>query len=230
MTDSSLDYLEKVYSSDSLDDLRDSYAAWAMQYDRDVMSMGYQTPGLIAGMFGRHVQRDETPILDCGAGTGLLGLLLAGLGHRGIAAMDMSEQMLAVARARGCYDDIRTGVLGEPLDYPDDHFSAIVAGGVFTLGHAPANAYEEIARILRPGGHFLVSEQVDNDANADYRTQRESLEGRGSGTSSSTASASRPFRSSRPKPMCATLSMCIASESGNGHDSASREQGTSGAR
>lgn len=179
MSNSSLEYLEKVYSSDSLEDLRESYAAWAEQYDRDVMTMGYQTPGLIAGMLGRHVERSETPILDCGAGTGLVGLLLAGLGHRGLAAMDMSEDMLALARARGCYDDVRTGVLGEPLDYPDDHFAAIVAGGVFTLGHAPANAYEEIARILRPGGHFVVSERVDNDANADYRARRESLEERG---------------------------------------------------
>lgn len=179
MSNSSLEYVERVYSSNSLEDLRESYAAWAEQYDRDVMTMGYQTPGLVAGMLGRHVERGETPILDCGAGTGLLGLLLAGLGYRDLAAMDMSEDMLAIARARGCYDDVRPGVLGEPLDYPDDHFAAIVASGVFTLGHAPANAYDEIARILRPGGHFIFSERVDNDANADYRARREALEERG---------------------------------------------------
>lgn len=179
MSDSSLEHLEKVYSAGNLDELREGYTAWAEQYDRDVMTMGYQTPGLVAGMTARHVERTETPILDCGAGTGLVGLLLAGLGYRDLAAMDMSEDMLSVAQARGCYSDVRTGVLGEPLDYPDDHFAAIVAGGVFTLGHAPANAYEEIARILRPGGHFIVSERVDNDANADYRASREALEEQG---------------------------------------------------
>lgn len=175
MTDSSLENLDKVYSASSLDELRDGYAAWAEQYDRDVMKMGYQTPGLVAGMVGRHVKRSETPILDCGAGTGLVGLLLAGLGYDDISAMDMSEDMLRIAQARGCYCDVRTGVLGEPLGYPDNRFAAIVASGVFTLGHAPANAYDEIARILRPGGHFIVSERVDSDANADYRARRESL-------------------------------------------------------
>lgn len=179
MSDSSLENLEKVYSAGNLDELREGYTAWAEQYDRDVMMMGYQTPAMVAAMAARHVERDESPILDCGAGTGLIGLLLEGLGYRDVAAMDMSEDMLTLARARGCYSDVRTGVLGETLDYPDDHFAAIIAGGVFTLGHAPANAYEEIARILRPGGHFIVSERVDNDANADYRASREALEQQG---------------------------------------------------
>lgn len=179
MSDSSLENLEKVYSASNLDELREGYTAWAEQYDRDVMMMGYQTPAMVAAMTARHVERDESPILDCGAGTGLIGLLLEGLGYRDVAAMDMSEEMLTLARARGCYSDVRTGVLGETLDYPDDHFAAIIAGGVFTLGHAPANAYEEIARILRPGGHFIVSERVDNDANADYRASREALEQQG---------------------------------------------------
>lgn len=172
---SSQDHLEKVYSASDLDELREGYAAWAEQYDRDVMKMGYQTPAVVAGMTGRHVPRSAAPILDCGAGTGLVGLLLAALGYERIAAMDMSEDMLAVARARACYDDVRRGVLGEALDYADDHFAAIVASGVFTLGHAPATAYDEIARILRSGGLFIVSERVDGDANAAYRARREAL-------------------------------------------------------
>lgn len=179
MTDESIENLAKVYDARDLDELRDGYAAWAEQYDRDVMTMGYQTPGVVAGMAGRHVPRSASPILDCGAGTGLIGLLLAALGYEGLAAMDMSEDMLAVARARGCYDDVRTGVLGEPLDYPEGRFAAVIASGVFTRGHAPASAYDEIARILRPGGLFIVSERVDDNANADYRARREALQAQG---------------------------------------------------
>jgi SAM-dependent methyltransferase len=179
MANASRDYLEKVYSAGDLDELRDGYAAWAEQYDRDVMKMGYQTPGLIAGMVGRHVDPSVTPILDCGAGTGLVGLLLAGLGYRDVTAMDMSEDMLALASARGCYSDVQVGILGDELAWPDNHFAAAVAGGVFTKGHAPANAYDEIARVLRPGGLFIVSERVDSDANALYRERRELLEQQG---------------------------------------------------
>ena len=179
MNDTADDHLQRVYTARDADELARGYAAWARQYDRDVMAMGYQTPAIVAGLMGRHVPASATPVLDCGAGTGLVGLLLAGLGYRGLAAMDMSEPMLEVARARGCYDDARVGVLGEHLDYPDDRFAAIVAAGVFTAGHAPATAFEEIARILAPGGIFIVSERVDADANADYRAQREALEARG---------------------------------------------------
>lgn len=176
MSDSSRDYLSKVYGAENLEQLSEGYSQWAEQYDRDVMAMGYQTPGIVAGMMGRHVATSATPILDCGAGTGLVGLLLAGLGYRGLAAMDMSDEMLNVALRRQCYDDVRAGVLGEALDYPDGHFAAVVAAGVFTVGHAPVDAYDEILRILAPHGHFIVSERVDGDANADYRARREAHE------------------------------------------------------
>ena len=179
MSESIRKHLEKVYGAKDLEQLAEGYAEWAEKYDRDVMAMGYQTPGIVAGMMGRHVPPSRSPILDCGAGTGLLGLLLAGLGYRGLAAMDMSEEMLEVARGRGCYDDVRPGVLGEALDYPDAHFAAVAAAGVFTVGHAPADAYDEIVRILQPAGHFIVSERVDGEANADYRARRERHEDAG---------------------------------------------------
>jgi len=176
MTDTRQEHLRDVYGASDLEELRRGYAAWAEQYDRDVMAMGYQTPGIVAGMMGRHVPPSQSPVLDCGAGTGLVGLLLAGLGYEDIAALDMSEDMLVVAQARGCYGDVRRGVLGEALDYADGAFAAVVASGVFTVGHAPASAYDEIVRILQRGGIFIVSERVDGDANAAYRARRDELE------------------------------------------------------
>ena len=35
--------------------------------------------------------------------------------------------------------------------------AGVVASGVFTVGHAPATAFDEIARVMRPGGIFVVS-------------------------------------------------------------------------
>ena len=48
-------------------------------------------------------------------------------------------------------------MLGEPLAVADAAFAGVVASGVFTVGHAPASAFAEIARVLRPGGVFVVS-------------------------------------------------------------------------
>jgi len=179
MGEAQQEILEKVYSARDLDELAAGYSEWARQYDRDVMVMGYQLPGIVAGLVGRHVPRTESPILDCGAGTGLVGMLLRALGYSGMTAIDMSEAMLGLAHERGCYERIQRAVLGRPLELPDDHFATIVAVGVFTAGHAPAEAYDELARVLRPGGVFIVSERVDGDANAAYRARREALEAEG---------------------------------------------------
>ena len=72
------------------------------------------------------------------------------MGYPGLAGVDISEGMLSQARARGVYDDLRNRMLGGPLDYADASFAAVVSIGVFTMGHAPAEALDELVRITRP--------------------------------------------------------------------------------
>ena len=63
-------------------------------------------------------RRGAAAILDAGVGTGAIGNMLSLLGYNNLSGLDMSEGMLAQARARGCYIDLRRGVLGETLDFP----------------------------------------------------------------------------------------------------------------
>jgi SAM-dependent methyltransferase len=88
----------------------------------------------------------------------------------------MSEGMLAKARQRKCYADLRLGVLGEPLDFLDRSFDAIICTGTFTLGHAPASAFDELTRILEKGGvlMFTVGTAVWEDQG--FRSKIEGLE------------------------------------------------------
>ena len=51
--------------------------------------------------------------------------------------------------------------LGEPLAYDTDAFDAVISVGVFTTGHAPAQAFDELARITKPGGYIAFSLRVD---------------------------------------------------------------------
>ena len=69
----------------------------------------------------------------------------------------MSEGMLAQAKARGVYSDLRCRVLGEPLDYPDGSFGAVVSIGTLNIGHAPAASLDELVRVTRPGGHLILT-------------------------------------------------------------------------
>ena len=47
--------------------------------------------------------------------------------------------------------------LGEHLAFATDTFDAVIGVGVFTTGHAPARAFDELVRITRDGGHIVFS-------------------------------------------------------------------------
>jgi SAM-dependent methyltransferase len=112
------------------------------------------------------VPKADAAILDAGAGTGANGTLLSILGYNNITGLDMSERMLVLARARKCYADLCRGILGERLDFQSNSFDAIISTGTFTTGHAPASAFDELTRILEPGGViiFTVGTAVWDDA------------------------------------------------------------------
>jgi len=149
--------LKGVYTARDQNELTGRYDVWAADYDRDIASFGYKNPALAVGMATRHLDPSASPILDAGAGTGIVGELLHIMGYRGLTALDMSEGMLEVARARGVYDAVTTGVLGEALPFDDDLFAAAFAIGVLTVGHAPADSLDELVRVVRPGGRLICS-------------------------------------------------------------------------
>ncbi|MEX0759245.1 MAG: class I SAM-dependent methyltransferase [Tistlia sp.] len=153
----------------------DRYAAWARDYDRDVLVLGYQLPPVVAGLCGRHLPPGAGAILDVGCGTGLIGLALQALGYDRMTGADLSEAMLAVAGARGCYEATVRAELGKRLDFPDGSFYAVVASGVFTQGHAPASAFEELARITARGGRVVVTWRADGSHADGYRSVAEAL-------------------------------------------------------
>lgn len=133
------------------------YDAWAEGYESDLASLGYRYPIAVAGMAGRHLPADAEPILDAGAGTGLIGEALALLGYRRLVALDLSAGMLRVAAAKGVYEATRVGVLGERLDLPDGGFGAMVCAGTLTSGHAPPDCLDDLLRVVRRGGLLLFT-------------------------------------------------------------------------
>ncbi len=139
-----------------------NYDGWADSYDADIVRVGYLTPSVLTGLVSRYLPPDAGPVLDAGAGTGMVGAILAVLGYRDLVGIDMSAGMLAQARRRGVYAELRTGVLGETLDFADGCFAGCIISGVFNPGHAPAAALDELVRVVRPGGvlAFNIGEQA----------------------------------------------------------------------
>jgi predicted TPR repeat methyltransferase len=155
------DKLSWIYSSKNKEELAERYDEWAQSYDKDLEEdYGYQIPRLMAETLSRFATRDSR-VLDAGAGTGLVGQTLGEEGYEDLVALDISGEMLNLAREKGVYKEIHQMDLGETLDFPDDSFDAVVCAGVLTFSHAPAKSLYELARVTRPGGHVLYSLRDD---------------------------------------------------------------------
>ena len=149
------DWLTRVYGAATTAENRRIYDNWADSYDADVSSGGYGYVPMAAGLFGRHVEPGETPVLDAGCGSGLIGAALARLGYANLTGIDLSDGMLRAAERKGVYCDLRQRVLGEPLDFDDGAFRAVVCTGVFTPGHAPPESLDELVRVTAKGGALI---------------------------------------------------------------------------
>lgn len=150
-------WLERVYGAGDNERLSSTYDEWAQDYDANLQALGYRNTALVAGLVGRHVPADAGEILDAACGTGLIGEHLHTLAYDDLVGIDLSEGMLEVSRARNVYTSLARMKLGEPLDFEDGRFAAILAMGVLTIGHAPPGSLDELVRITRPGGKLIFS-------------------------------------------------------------------------
>ena len=101
------------------------------------------------------------PFWTLGPAPGLAGKCLADAGFTNIAAMDLSQGMLEEARKKNVYNSFHQMTLGETLGFETGQFDAVISIGVFTLGHAPVDSFDELVRVTRPGGYVVFSLRVD---------------------------------------------------------------------
>ena len=146
-----------VYAAKNNQELQTRYDQWAHEYDKDLAEQfEWLGPRTAVALFAKHVPADAK-VLDAGAGTGLVGEQLVASGFRNLHGIDLSPRMLEVARRKGIYRDLQQMTLGERLAFATDTFDAVISVGVFTMGHAPAHAFDELARITKPGGSIVFS-------------------------------------------------------------------------
>jgi predicted TPR repeat methyltransferase len=150
-------HLGAVYEAAGTDEVAELYDRWAATYDDEMAKAGYRHPSICLALIARHLPRGAAPLLDAGAGTGLVGEWLDIIGYPHVEALDVSQGMLAVADRKGKYKVLHRLALGQPLPFSDAHFAGVVSAGVFTTGHVGAEGLEELVRITRPGGVIVLT-------------------------------------------------------------------------
>jgi ubiquinone/menaquinone biosynthesis C-methylase UbiE len=110
--------------------------------------------------------RKEARILEVGCGAGLMSIALARDGYT-VDAMDSTSAMLGTtwqnARIQSVENRIRLhhGDLHD-LPFEAHTFDLVIAIGVIPWLHSERVAFEEMQRVLKPGGYLLIT--ADNDA------------------------------------------------------------------
>ncbi len=132
-------------------------------------SFGCGNPLAFAGV------KEGQTVLDLGSGAGF-DLLLASrkVGPEGrVIGVDMTDEMIEVARdniklAGADNVEVRKGMI-EDLPVEDASVDWVISNCVINLSPQKGTVFSEIARILRPGGRFSVSDIVAQNLPDDIR-------------------------------------------------------------
>jgi len=144
--------LDNAYTIEGPDSAKELYGQWAATYDGSFADgWGYIAPREIAAVF-KELSEGNDPILDIGAGTGLVAEHLDGHVVDGI---DITKEMLDVAGEKGVYRTRIVGDLLKPLDMADAAYGGVISSGTFTHGHVGPECLPELIRVCRPGALFV---------------------------------------------------------------------------
>ena len=165
--------LKNAYALQSVDDVKDLYRDWAETYDMGFsMSQGYQIPREVALAFV--CAGGGGPVLDVGAGTGLVGEQLQTLGINEIDGVDLSAEMLKVAKVKGHYRHLMNADVTRPL--PNNRrYSGIVSAGTFTLGHVGPEGVIALLAAAVPQALFVISVNARHFESAGFSAMLDDL-------------------------------------------------------
>lgn len=144
--------LERAYSIDGASDAKALYDDWASSYDSSFGERhGYIAPREIARIF-KDLYDGTDPVLDIGAGTGLLAEHLT---DRVVDGIDISQAMLDQSAAKGLYRNRICADLTQTLPMKDATCGGFVSSGTFTHGHVGPEVFPELIRVAQKGALFV---------------------------------------------------------------------------
>lgn len=162
MTEKKSTFLEAAYQfsdADSPEKIKAHYDAWAAHYNDELVDQQqYVMPLRAAAAIAAHCSDHAAHVLDVGCGTGLSGKALSDHGFKNLDGCDLSPGMLEHAQTLEIYNRLFEADLTKPpLDAADASYDVITVVGAFSFGHIPVDAMDDLLRVVKPGGLFLVT-------------------------------------------------------------------------
>ncbi|MEC4805083.1 MAG: methyltransferase domain-containing protein [Jaaginema sp. PMC 1079.18] len=153
----------------SAEDVQYHYDQISDRYDTFTQAANYQAPKTVIPVLQQFIAEQnyslppDSPILDAGCGTGLIGAALQQAGFKNLSGCDISSKSLLEAQKKAIYHQLKPGNLLATLPFANTQFDAIFCIGV--LSRFDKNQIlailQEFTRLVRDGGLIVFSHRSD---------------------------------------------------------------------
>ena len=133
------------------------YDAWAKTYEQDLLNtVGYSAHVIGAKALAEVCLEKSLSVVDIGCGTGLVGVELRKFGFTTIDGLDISPEMMAIAKEKSVYRQLIGGDMNAGVEVADKEYDAAICIGSFAPGHLAPTCLPEIIRLVKPGAPIVI--------------------------------------------------------------------------
>ena len=171
---------EDAYLLSTCEEQRDFYNRWAQAYDDGVIAEGYDYPSRVAAVLVALALNADSPVVDVGCGTGLVGRALNRLNPAlVIDGLDVSSGMLAVAGETGVYRQVHEADMFVGAPTWAGRFGSVISAGAFTMGHLDPRALRSTLDLGWPGALFVLGVNRHHFNAQDFGSALDALQAEG---------------------------------------------------
>ncbi len=141
-------------------------------FDARLEQLGYRAPQSVAGALAHHIQPTRLgSVLDAGCGTGLCAPTLRAHCQR-LVGVDLSPNMIARAKERGCYDELVAAEIVAFMRAEPNAFDAVISADTLVYFGALEEPFSAARGALRRGGWLIFTlEALERSPEVKYRLQ-----------------------------------------------------------